>query len=451
MTSPTVPPIAWIHLLVAVAGLVILILKARFPAFLALVCASLYLGVATGVGLGDLARIFGDGVGNTLGSIAMVVALGALLGKLLEVSGGAALLAQHLLGWFGVARLALGMAAVGLVVGLPVFFGVGVVLLIPVVRAMALQQGVSVASLGLPMVAGLAAAHGLVPPHPGPMVALGVLKADAGRTILYALLVGVPTALAAGPMLKGWFARHVGKTSSIDVVAKQDLNPEPLIRPALWAVLVLTLLPVGLMLVSTGASFLLESGSGLRSSLEFLGAPLVAMTAAVLFGMIWLSVSGCLKLGELGRQLEQSLGPTAAVLLVVGAGGGFNRVITASGLGSAIAQAAQQWHVAPIFLAWLLAAVVRVATGSSTVAITTAAGLLAPMLSSGSAIRPEWMVVSMGAGSLFASHVNDGGFWFVKEYLQLSVAQTLKTWSILTIVASVTGLLFCWIFSALGL
>lgn len=450
MTGAAVSPSAWIHLVVAVAGLVLLILKARFPAFLALVCASLYLGVATGVGLGSLARIFGEGVGNTLGSIAMVVALGALLGKLLEVSGGASLLAEHLLGCFGVARIGLGMATVGLVVGLPVFFGVGVVLLIPMVRAMAAQQRVAVATLGLPMVAGLAAAHGLVPPHPGPMVALGVLKADAGRTILYALLVGVPTALAAGPMLKRWFAIHVGTTPS-ELVAQPNLESIPPVRPALWAVLTLTLLPLGLMMISTGASLLLEPASGLRGALEFLGAPLVAMTAAVLFGMVWLGTSGGMKFTEVAQKLEQSLGPTAGVLLVVGAGGGFNRVITASGLGSAVAQAAQQWHVAPIVLAWLLAAVVRVATGSSTVAITTAAGLILPLIANQPTVRPEWMVVSMGAGSLFASHVNDGGFWIVKEYLQLSVAETLKTWSVLTIVASLVGLLFCWIFSSLGL
>jgi GntP family gluconate:H+ symporter len=436
------------RLWIALGGVIVLILlvvRGRLHAFLALTMVSLGVGPALGLEPVQTVRAFGEGVGGVLRGIAVVVGLGSVLGKLLAESGGAEVLAHTLIRAMGRHRLPWAMLVIGFVVGLPTWFTVGLVLLMPVVLAVRGAAGVALMPLGLPMLAGLALAHGLVPPHPGPMAAIGTLGAlaggtDAGRVILLAIVVAVPVGLlalgVAGPL-----ARHIPETPvpAPASLAKEPTGPERRV-PGFGLTLATILLPLGLMLLATVAGVALPPGQRLRRMLEFAGDPVVAMVVGVLVACWSLGTRCGFDRARLAGFTEECLGPVAAVLLVVGAGGGFSKVLAAAGVGDAVAAMARHGGVSPLVLGWGLAAAVRVATGSSTVGITMAAGMVAPLAAAAPGTSPELLVVAMGAGSLFLSHVNDGGFWFVKEYFQLSVAQTLRTWSVLVSVVAVAAL-----------
>ena len=427
--------------LAAVMGLIVLVARFKWNAFVALVVASLFVGVCSEMKLPDIARAFQEGVGTTLGFIAVVVGLGTMLGKMLAESGGAEVIATTFIRVFGPSRLPWAILFIAFIVGLPVFFGVGVVLLIPIVFTLARQTKTPLLALGLPMVAGLSVAHGLVPPHPGPMVAIEKLGADAGKTILYATLIGLPTAIIAGPL----FARFIVPRVSVELggIGGKLL---PLVaarpRPGFALTLFTILLPVLLMLAATIADVTLPKTAPARAWADFLGSPLVAMLAAVLFSF-WSFGRACgFDRKQVLQFTEDCVGPAASILLVVGAGGGFSKVLDASGAARAIAELAQGLALSPLLLGWLVAAAIRVAVGSATVAITMAAAILAPIAAAHPGTNRELLVIALGAGSLVLSHLNDGGFWFVKEYLNLSVAQTLKTWTVLETIIAVVALLF---------
>jgi gluconate:H+ symporter, GntP family len=427
--------------LTAVVGLVVLIARFRLHSFLALTMASLFVGLCSGMPLQDVGASFQAGVGAVLGSIAMVIGLGTVLGKLLEESGGAERIARTLIRLFGPARLDWAMATIAFLVGIPVFFSVGLVLLVPLVFAVARETGTPLLRLAIPLLAGLSVVHGLVPPHPGPMAALGLIGGDLGKTIFYSLLIGIPTTVVAGPLFGALIARV------FEVEPRGGLI-EPMNQPAAKAlpgfgVTVFTiLLPVGLMMLGALAEVVLSEASRLRGWTAFVGHPIVALLIAVLVAYYTLGVTRGFDRHQLLRLTEQCVGPVAVVLLVVGAGGGFNRVLVAGGVGDAISDFTVRLALSPLVLGWLVAALIRVATGSATVAITTAAGMLAPVLNgaTGQTVSPELLILSMGAGSLILSHVNDGGFWLVKEFFRLSVTDTLKTWTVMETVISVVAL-----------
>ncbi len=433
----------------AITGLVVLIARGRLPSFIALTVASLFVGLCSGQDALAITRSFADGVGAVLGAIALVIALGTVLGKMLAVSGGAERIATTLLSAFGERWMPWTMALVAFVVGLPVFFGVGLVLLLPLALTVARQTRAPLLRFGLPLVAGLSVAHGLVPPHPGPIAAVGILRADMGKTIFYALVVGVPTVLVCGPLLGALLARR--ETVEPGSLAEQ-LSPAPArgSAPGFGLALVTVLLPVLLMLLATVADVALAPGHTLRRWADWLGDPIVALLVAVLFSFWSCGRARGFDRRQLGRFSEECLAPVAAILLVVGAGGGFSHVLIASGVGDAVAKLAGDSGLSPLLLGWLAAALIRVATGSATVAITTASGLLAPIAAATPGLNRELLVVALGAGSLILSHVNDGGFWLVKEYLNLSVAQTLRTWSVIETAISVTALALVLVLSLVG-
>ena len=428
-----------ILLALSVVALVVLISRFKWPAFLALSVVSLLVGMGTGMPLPDVVKSFQEGMGAILSSIAMVVGFGALLGKLLSESGGAEVLAGTLIRVFGKENLHWTMMLVGFVAGIPVWFTVGVVLLAPVLFSLVRETGIPLVRLMVPLLAGLSVAHGLIPPHPGPMVAIETLKADAGKTILYSFLVGFPTAVVAGPLIASMLQK-LGGTVELPMVISGSSRTARHRRPGFWMTLLTILLPVLLMTLATVADLSFPKRSVVRAVFDFLGSPLVAMMAAVLFAFFSFGVRCGFDRQEIARFCETSLGPVAAVLLVVGAGGGFNRVLVNSGIGKMIAEAAQEASLSPLILGWLVAALIRVATGSATVAISTAAGIMVPVVAGMPEVNLELLVIAMGAGSLILSHLNDGGFWFVKEYFGLSVAQTFKTWTVVETVVSVVAL-----------
>jgi len=432
-------------LIIAFAGValvVILITWAKVPAFLALAAASLAVGVAARMPLPDITRAFQAGVGDTLGFVAMVIALGNVIGKLLAESGGAVVVSRALANALGERRLDWALMLSGFIIGLPVFFQVGLVLLAPVLFTAQRQTKTPLLRLGLPLLAGLSAAHGLVPPHPGPLAAIERLGADPGRTLLYSLLVGLPVAILSGPL----YARYICRRVHVEpgAIAEQLTHPVSPERageagPSLAVALVTMLLPVLLMLLASLAQTVMAD-SAVRRAVIFAGSPLAAMLVATLVAMYTFGRARGFSRSRLLQLAEESLPPIASVLLVVGAGGGFGRVLDVAEVDTAIAHAMGGLRLSPLVMGWLIASLLRLSVGSATVSVITAASIMAPLLSGMPGINRELLVVSIGAGSLIMSHVNDGGFWLAKEYLNMSVPQTFATWSIVETIISVAAL-----------
>lgn len=435
-----------VYALLAVGVLIVMIARLKVHPFVALVVVSLGMGAAAGMSPGGLVKAFQDGVGATLGTIAVVVGLGTILGKMMAESGGAARIATTLIARFGERRVHWALMVVAFIVGIPVFFQVGFVLLIPLVFNIARRTGASLIKVGIPLVAGLSVVHGMVPPHPAAMLAVTTLGADLGRTIFYAILVGFPTAALAGPIFAVWIAPRLTLPKDNPMAAQLEgsggngstttASPLPSFGLSLFTILV----PVLLMLGASAADVALVAGHPLRTTLDFLGSPIVALLLTLLFAFWTLGVARGMTGARLLAMANECLAPTAAILLVIGAGGGFNRVLVESGVGNAIAEVAIGARVSPLFLAWIVAALVRVATGSATVAMTTAAGIVAPIAAATPQTTPELLVLATGAGSLMLSHVNDSGFWLIKEYFNMTVPQTLVTWTAAETIIGVTGL-----------
>ena len=428
-------------LLVAALGValvVLLITWVRIPAFIALAAGSFFVGLGARMPLADIPRAFQQGVGDTLGFIAMVVGLGTVIGKLLAESGGAVVVSRVLVGALGEKRLDWAMLLSGFLIGLPVFFQVGLVLLAPVLFTAIRQTGTPMLRLGIPLIAGLSVSHGLVPPHPGPLAAIERLGADTGRTLFYSLIIGLPVAMAAGPM----FGRFISRRVQVDVGGLADQLSTAVAAPrtpSLAITLMTILMPVLLMLLAALAQATLADGP-LRQGLAFAGSPLVAMLLAALLALYTFGTACGFDRGRLLRFAEESVPPIAGVLLVVGAGGGFGRVLDAAGVDTAIAQSMSGMQLSPMVLGWVVAALLRVSVGSATVATVTAASIMAPIATAMPGTNKDLLVIAIGAGSLIASHVNDGGFWLVKEYFNMSISQTVATWTVLETIVSVLGL-----------
>jgi len=434
----------------AVVALIVLIARFKLHPFVALIAVSLGLGTAAGMPFVSVVKAFQDGVGGVLGFIAIVVALGTMLGKMMAESGGATRIATTLISLFGEQRVHWAIMFVAFIVGIPVFFQVGFVLLIPLVFTIARRSGLSLVKIGIPLVAGLSVVHGMVPPHPAAMLAVGAYRADVGRTIAYALLVGLPTAALAGPIFASWIAPRIALPADSPIAAQLagggggggGGGGVPRDMPGFGITLFTVLLPVILMLCATTADVALDTASTLRTALDFVGSPIVALLVALLFSFWSLGYRQHFTRDQILKFANDCLGPTAAILLVIGAGGGFNRVLLESGVGKAIADVALGSHASPLLLAWTVAALIRVATGSATVAMTTAAGIVAPIALATPGTPLELLVLATGAGSLVLSHVNDSGFWLIKEFFNMTVPQTLKTWTVAETIIGVAGLGF---------
>ena len=426
----------------AVVALIVLIARFKLHPFVVLILVSLALGTAAGMPVGNVVKAFQDGVGGVLGFIAIVVALGTMLGKLMAESGGATRIATTLIALFGERRVHWAIMFVAFIVGIPVFFQVGFVLLVPLVFTIGRRTGMSLVKIGIPLVAGLSVVHGMVPPHPAAMLAVGAYQADVGRTIAYALLVGLPTAALAGPIFASWIAPRITLPAENPMAEQFGGGVSRDNMPGFGISLFTVLLPVLLMLCASAAAVALDPASPVRAGLDFVGGPIVALLLALLFSFWSLGYRQHFTRDQILKFANDCLGPTATILLVIGAGGGFNRVLIESGVGKAIADVALGSHASPLLLAWTVAALIRVATGSATVAMTTAAGIVAPISAVTPGTSAELLVLATGAGSLMLSHVNDSGFWLIKEFFNMTVPQTLKTWTVAETIIGVAGLGF---------
>ncbi|MDT7801378.1 MAG: gluconate:H+ symporter, GntP family [Actinomycetota bacterium] len=424
---------------VAIAVIVVLITKVKLHPFLSLVLGSIVLGLTAGMPVDNLLKSFSSGVGSTVASVGILIALGAMLGKLLADSGGADQIVDTVLGKARGAALPWAMALVAALIGLPMFFEIGLVMLIPVVLLAAKRTGKPLMLLGIPAVAGLSVLHGLVPPHPGPLAAAGALNANVGITLAFGLLVGIPTLVIAGPLFGKLAARLVPDAAPPERLIPERADPDKP-RPSFAATLTTVLLPVVLMLAKALSDILLGKETQARRVLDFVGDPLIALLAAVLVGMVLLGRPAGLDRARLSTVVGESLGPIAGIMLIVGAGGGFKQTLVEAGVGDVITGLAKDANLSPLLLGWLVAVAIRLATGSATVATVSAAGIVAPLAATMDPSHSALLVLAIGAGSLFFSHVNDAGFWLVKEYFGLSVGQTLKTWSVMETLISVVAI-----------
>jgi gluconate:H+ symporter, GntP family len=429
-----------LHAAVAIVALVVLIARYKLNPFVTLVVVSLALGVSVGMPMGGIVKAFETGVGNTLGHIALVVALGTMLGKMMAESGGAERIAHTVIAAFGERRVHWAMAVIAFIVGIPVFFEVGFVLLVPIAFTVAKRTGTNMVLVGIPMVAGLSVVHGLVPPHPAALVAVTAYNADIGRTIAYALIVGVPTAALAGPLFGKLVSRYVVPDPNNPLMEELAEQGKPRDLPGFGITLFTILLPVGLMLLGSWADVFTPHGSMANDLLRLAGNSVVALLIALLVSFWTLGRARGFDRNTILKFTNECLGPIAGVTLVVGAGGGFGRILMDSGISNAVVGLAMGAHVSPLLLGWLVAAMIRIATGSATVAMTTACGIVAPIVAQAGGVSPELMVLATGAGSLILSHVNDGGFWLVQEYFGLTVPQTFRTWTVCETIISVVAL-----------
>lgn len=429
----------------SIVALVVLIARYRLNPFISITVVSLGLALMAGMPAPEIVPAYEQGVGKTLGHIALIVALGTMLGKLMAESGGAERIARTLIRRFGTRRVHWAMMLIAFCIGLPIFFEVGFVLLIPIVLNVARRTGVPLLLVGLPMVAGLSVVHGLVPPHPAAMLAVHEYQADVGRTLFYALIVGLPTAALAGPVFARLVSRHITLPAHNPMEAallnqgQREIPDAEL--PGFGITLATLLLPVGLMLLGGWADELAAPGGTANHVLRFIGHSVVALLLATLLSFVTLGLMRGFNREQILKFSQECLAPTAAITLLVGAGGGLNGILVKTGVAQEITRLSHEFQLSPLLMGWTVAALMRVATGSATVAMSTAAGIVAPVALAAGYPHPELLVLATGAGSLVLSHVNDGGFWLVKEYFNMSVAQTFKTWTVLETLISVTALL----------
>lgn len=439
--SPFAPDtLLLLEALAAIVGLVVLVSALRVHPFIALTLAAGFVGLVSGMPIDKVIAAFQEGFGGVLGFVGVVLGLGTMLGKLMAESGGAAQIAQTLVRACGPRRVHWAMMLGAFLVGIPLFFEVGFVLLVPLVFLVARESGLSVVKIGIPLLAGLSVVHGLVPPHPGPLLAIGLFNADIGLTIFYGLIVGLPTAILAGPVFGVLVARVVPGRTSAAADAQLSRNPLAATPPSFTVTVATILLPVALMLLKSYADVRFPPAHTARVWMDFVGNPITALLVSLLVGMYTFGHARGFSATQVLKLLEASVAPVAGILLIIGAGGGFKQMLVASGVGAAIGQQALNAEVSPLVLAWLVAAVIRVATGSATVATITGAGLVAPLVALSPGVNRELLVLATGAGSLILSHVNDAGFWLVKQYFDLSVAETLATWTVMETLISVVAL-----------
>lgn len=433
-----------VYAVIAIAVLILMITRYKVYPFLVLLIVSLLLGLAVGMPMDKIVKAFETGNGNTLGHIAVVVGLGTMLGKMMAESGGAERIANTLINLFGEKNIHWAMMFVAIIVGLPVFFEVGFVLLIPIAFNVAKRTGKSLLLIGLPMVAGLSVVHGLIPPHPAALLAVQAYHADIGKTIAYGLIVGVPTAIVAGPLFALLIHKYIKLPENNPLAAQfveQHTEGQKRELPGFGVTLFTILLPVILMLVGSWADLVFTPKTLPNDLLRFVGQSDIALLIAVLVSFYTFGAARGFNREQIQKFCGECLAPIAGITLIVGAGGGFGNILRESGISQQIVASASQANLSPLLLGWFVAALIRLATGSATVAMTTACGIVAPIAAAaGGGTKPELLVLATGAGSLIFSHVNDGGFWLIKEYFGMTVGQTFKTWSLCETIISLLGL-----------
>ncbi|MGK2350443.1 gluconate:H+ symporter [Cutibacterium sp. V947] len=429
--------------IIGFAVIIALITKFKLHPFLSLTIGALVVGAIAQLSLAEMLEAYSAGVGSTVASVGVLIALGAIIGKLLADSGGADEIVDTLVSKASPATLPWAMALIGAVIGLPMFFEIGLVLLVPVILLVTRRSKLPLMRVAIPALAGLSTMHALVPPHPGPLAAIGLLKADLGVTLGLGVLIAIPTVVVAGPLFSRLAARWV-PVDAPDLFLNSDENGRSGIAPGhprFSVTLMTVLLPVILMMGKAFADIFAAKGTVVRDVLDFLGQPMFALLLTTLLAIFTLGKASGMDKEAISDSIGASLPPIAGILLIVAAGGGFKQILVDTGIAKLLANGITGSSVSPLLMAWLVAVVIRLATGSATVATVTAAGILEPMVATLPPTHAALLVLAIGCGSVFFSHVNDAGFWLIKEYFGISVGENIKSWSLMETVLSVCGLL----------
>ena len=399
----------------------------KWHAFISLTVASLFLAIFSGLPMDKIVGAYETGVGAVLGHLIGILALGTILGKMMSDSGAGMQVADFFINKFGVKNLPWAMLLSGFIIGIPVFFEVGLVILLPLVISIRKSTKVNILLIGIPVLAGLSIVHGLVPPHPGAMTAIGIYNANMGQVLLYSLIIAFPTAVIAGPLFAKWIHKRVIPVGEPELIRVETKSSG---LPGTGVSFFIILLPVLLMVLTVVAPYLPLQGS-IEKFLLFIGSPVIALLISCFAAYYFLGYRQGMDKSLIKKLTEECLLPLASIILIIGAGGGFKQILIDSGVGTAIASMSEEISLSPIVLAFLVAGLIRVATGSATVALTTAAGIVSPVVANMTGVNLELLVIATGAGSLMFSHVNDAGFWLVKEYMGLTVKETFKTWTVM--------------------
>ena len=442
-------------LVLAIVLLLVLVLKVKLQAFLALVIISMAVGLAMGMPVEKVFESMQNGMGSTLGFVATIIGLGAIFGQILESSGGARSLARYLIQRFGKNRAQWALVVAGFLIAIPVFFDVGFIILVPLVYALSRDTGKPLLHYGIPLLAGLVVTHAFVPPTPGPVAVAQILEAELGWIILMGIIAGIPTATLAGPVFGHFIGRKLQAENDHLLQESEDAIDSAKGETTFRLVFSILMLPIILILVHTVAKSLVEYEIMPRGFwidlLIFIGHPFAALTLATLSALYFLGIRRGKTRTELLNLSTKSLAPAGLIILITGAGGIFKQVLVDSGIGVALAGAVAESGIPILLLAYVLAAIIRIAQGSTTVAMITAAGIVAPLIEHASLHETEkaMVVLAVAAGATILSHVNDSGFWLVGKYLGLSEKQTLCSWTAMTTVLSVSGFICILIMNAL--
>ncbi len=422
-------------LIICITCLVLLITWVKLNPFLAFLIISIIAGLLLGMPMSNIAKSVNKGIGDTLGSLVIVIVLGAMLGKLVAESGAAQKITNEMRKIFGEKYLVWAMSLTGFIVGIPLYYNVGFVLMIPIIFSVSYSYKLPLVYVGLPMLASLSVMHGFLPPHPSPMALVTQFHADMATTFFYGLMIAIPAIIIAGPL----FSRTIKniKSNSLKVFPSQDMPDEKL--PGIGNSIFSSLLPVLLIAATAALAKIFSTNTQVKNIADFLGDPTLVMLLTIIIATYTLGIARGTKLTDIMNLYVEAVKDIAMILLIIGSAGILKQIFIDSGVGTEIATALGAWKLPPLLLAWIITAILRICLGSATIAGLTAVGVVYP-LTLQTHVDPNLMVLSVGAGSIFCSHVNDSAFWLYKEYFGLSMKDTFRSWSLMETIVSLVGL-----------
>ncbi|WP_153798667.1 gluconate:H+ symporter [Foetidibacter luteolus] len=426
----------YIILLTGIALLIVLITGVKLNPFVSFLVVCVLIGLATGMNTTQIANSIQKGVGDILGSLVAIIGLGSMLGKLVADSGAAQRIANGLVKSFGKKNLVWALVVTAFIIGIPLFYNVAFVIFVPLIIGISTRYKLPAVYIGLPAMSALSVTHGYLPPHPSPVALVQQFHADLGLTLLYGMIVAIPAIILAGPVFATTLKNYTNKP--LDTFATAPIPEEEL--PSMFASIFTAFLPVILIAAASLFQVLVPGDNTLKHIVVSLGEPLTAMLITVIIAIYTLGIRRGKSMKQIGSGLTDAIKDIAMIMFIIGGAGGLKQILTDTGISEQIAASLQTMQLHPLFVAWTIAAIIRVCVGSATVAGLTTAGIVAPLIAS-SGVNPCLMVLATGAGSLMFSHVNDPGFWLFKEYFNLSFKQTIKTWSIMETIVSVVGLI----------
>jgi Gnt-I system high-affinity gluconate transporter len=426
-----------IIVILGICLLLFLILVLKFNSFLSFVIVSLSVAIAEGMKIGDAVISVENGIGSTLGFIVMILSFGAMLGKLVSESGAAQQITGKLVKAFGKRNIQWALMLTGFIVGISMFYEVAFFIMIPLIFTVAAATELPLLYVGLPMLAALSVTHGYLPPHPAPIAIAAMFHADIGKTLIYGIIVAIPAIIVSGPILSRAVSK-INATPLQEFIISKPLNDNEL--PGFWTSFFSALLPVILITISTVAGFLLPEDNIIRKVLGYVGNPVIAMLVSVLFAVITLGLARGRKIGDIMNSLTHSVVSLTVIMLLIAGAGALKQVLVDSGVSRYIGALLSHSTLSPLFLGWLIATIMRFCVGSATVAGITTAGIIFPLIAV-TGVKPELMVLAIGSGSLMLGHVNDSGFWLFKEYFNLSIKDTLKSWTVMETSIGISGLI----------